>query len=503
MDKLAYNYNKVNGKLVNNQLQYVTDMANANNYTDDIKTQPVNNYRYDAIGNLTSDVQGKIINIEWNVANKITFIEREKFSGMDNLRFYYDGMGNRIQKQTSPVDGTTLETNNTWYVRDAQGNIMATYTWKNAENPQLAEQYIYGSSRLGYVNRAGLTTPANPTHAIGLRQYELTNHLGNVLTTVSDRPVAFSDGVNIPVDGYTADIVSTQDYYPGGSLMPGRNYNPDTYRFGFNGQEKDDEIAGTGNSYTAMFWQYDPRILRRWNRDPKPNPAISVYATFSNNPIWFSDPLGDTIIVGKNGDVSRADRDKDDNLVDNLVFTQGENGILNSIGELGAEIDVSEIFPNIMQENKEEAKELGILGWAWNVKPEGKWDYKANKNTIFGLAWSETLKKQKINPDAKHTSFRTEGFTFQDASDVGNYNAGFTGSWTYNGGGIYPVLQVVGAGFVETLKDFSNGDFHDAFNQTNQLFGMPPLPPFGDEVDDFFWNTFGMSSSLKEQGKLK
>jgi|GEM_PF-732619 len=288
MDKLAYKYNKDGDHhLINNRLQYVVDIASVDNYDDDIKTQSANNYGYDAIGNLTSDVQGKIINIEWNVANKITFIEREKFSGMENLRFYYDGMGNRILKQTSPVDGATFETNNTWYVRDAQGNIMATYTWKNAETPQLAEQYIYGSSRLGYINRAGLPTADNPTHAIGLRQFELTNHLGNVLTTVSDRPVAFSDGVNIPVDGYTADIVSTQDYYPFGSLMPGRQSNAGGYRFGFGGYEKDDEVSGSGNSYTTTYRHYDPRIGRFKSRDPKAGqfPWWTPYQYAGNRPI--------------------------------------------------------------------------------------------------------------------------------------------------------------------------------------------------------------------------
>jgi RHS repeat-associated protein len=69
-----------------------------------------------------------------------------------------------------------------------------------------------------------------------------------------------------------------------------------TYRYGFNGQEKDDEVAGAGNSYTAMFWQYDSRLGRRWNLDPKPNSSVSQYAAFANNPIWFSDPLGDTVL---------------------------------------------------------------------------------------------------------------------------------------------------------------------------------------------------------------
>ena len=69
------------------------------------------------------------------------------------------------------------------------------------------------------------------------------------------------------------------------------------YSYGFNGQEKDDEVAGSGNIYTAEFWQYDSRLGRRWNQDPKPNPSISNYACFANNPIMYIDHKGDTITV--------------------------------------------------------------------------------------------------------------------------------------------------------------------------------------------------------------
>jgi RHS repeat-associated protein len=65
------------------------------------------------------------------------------------------------------------------------------------------------------------------------------------------------------------------------------------YRYGFNRQEKSDEIKGEGNSYTAEFWEYDPRIGRRWNLDPKPFVGISDYATLGNNPIFNVDPKGD------------------------------------------------------------------------------------------------------------------------------------------------------------------------------------------------------------------
>jgi len=37
----------------------------------------------------------------------------------------------------------------TYYVRDAQSNIMASYTQTNTQEIALEEQPIYGSSRLG------------------------------------------------------------------------------------------------------------------------------------------------------------------------------------------------------------------------------------------------------------------------------------------------------------------------------------------------------------------
>ena len=41
---------------------------------------------------------------------------------------------------------------------------------------------------------------------------------------------------------------------------PNRHESSDKYRYGFQGQEKDNEVYGsTGTSYTAEFWQYDSR----------------------------------------------------------------------------------------------------------------------------------------------------------------------------------------------------------------------------------------------------
>ena len=76
-------------------------------------------------------------------------------------------------------------------------------------------------------------------------------------------------------------------------LVPNRHGSSNSYRYGFNGMEKDDEISGEGNSYTAEFWQYDPRVARRWNIDPVVAHWESPYAAFRNNPILLDDPNGD------------------------------------------------------------------------------------------------------------------------------------------------------------------------------------------------------------------
>ena len=103
--------------------------------------------------------------------------------------------------------------------------------------------------------------------------------------------------------------------YPGGQSS---NDMYGYYRYGFNGHEKSDEIKGSGNSYTAEFWEYDPRVGRRWNVDPIRKEYESPYATFSNNPIWLIDPTGsDTIRVDKQG------------YVDDIVTSKGNHIILN------------------------------------------------------------------------------------------------------------------------------------------------------------------------------
>jgi len=66
--------------------------------------------------------------------------------------------------------------------------------------------------------------------------------------------------------------------------MPGRHNSSDSYRYGFQGQEKDDEVKGEGNSVNYKYRMHDPRLGRFFAVDPlaAKYPHNSVYA-FSEN----------------------------------------------------------------------------------------------------------------------------------------------------------------------------------------------------------------------------
>lgn len=67
-------------------------------------------------------------------------------------------------------------------------------------------------------------------------------------------------------------------------LIPNRHGSSNSYRYGFQGQEKDDELNGEGNSLNYTFRMHDPRVGRFLSLDPlSPSyPWNSPYA-FSEN----------------------------------------------------------------------------------------------------------------------------------------------------------------------------------------------------------------------------
>lgn len=89
-----------------------------------------------------------------------------------------------------------------------------------------------------------LLDSTNHYRMLALKQYELTNHLGNVLATVQDRktPVGTTN-----ISRYTADVTNATYYYPFGSAMRMRVSDTSLkYSFGFNENDVIQDSANCG-----------------------------------------------------------------------------------------------------------------------------------------------------------------------------------------------------------------------------------------------------------------
>ncbi|MBI4929917.1 MAG: hypothetical protein HY841_04080, partial [Bacteroidetes bacterium] len=247
-----YNLPVAQQQRLQNRLYHVNDAVTATAFDDDIDdmgtfdtlaVSAANNYSYDKEGRLEKDLQEGIANIEWMVTGKVKRVTRTAtpvFSKTVNgipfypsdLEFNYDALGNRVSKIEKPRNQTSgallgsADYITTFYVRDAQGNVLSVY--KQAA-PSLMTSYkqiekdIYGSSRVGMeVTQTEMVVPITPSliHILGNKQYEMGNHLGNVLAVVTDKkiPVDISpaDGIT---DYYKAELLVSTDYYPFGTVM--------------------------------------------------------------------------------------------------------------------------------------------------------------------------------------------------------------------------------------------------------------------------------------------
>ncbi|MEM9327513.1 MAG: RHS repeat-associated core domain-containing protein [Bacteroidota bacterium] len=284
MDRLSYRY--VSRK---NQLRQITDRVSTPYQLDLENQSSSSNYQYDEKGRLIADDAEDIGTIDWTLTDKVKRILKtdDCCPDMDRgemMSFEYNASGHRVWKETTQ---STI-----FYVRDNSGNILSTYA---IEDDTVVWQYvpIYGDDRIGiYQPDTTLNAIDSLSAQRGQKHYELVNHVGSVMTTVSDRKLP-NDSIS-----FKPDVTSAQDYYPFGMLMPEKH--PDTLAFsappmGFQGMENDHDIKGEGNSQTTEYRLYDGRVGRWASVDPA-MAHDSPYQGMGNNPIQYTDPKGDTVI---------------------------------------------------------------------------------------------------------------------------------------------------------------------------------------------------------------
>ncbi|MDJ1501195.1 LamG-like jellyroll fold domain-containing protein [Xanthocytophaga agilis] len=289
IDQLHYEYNWQDlaneQNLTNNRLRQVVDNApTATKGLGAIDQADANNYDYDPIGNLIEDKQDNI-KITWNVYGKVESVKKNDNTAL--ITYQYDASGNRTVKVTETRDNTgkLTDAKTTYYVRDAQGNVLSVYeavstTSNTVSNPLQKEIFLYGSSRLGVFNlnaARSLNTTNAFTRMLGQKDYELTDHLGNVRAVVGD----YRSGNTLQVA-----LKSYANYYAFGLEMPGMNYN--AYRYGYNGKEKDKDFA---NNYDYGFRIYNPAVGKFLSVDPltASYPFYSPYQFAGNMPVLCRD----------------------------------------------------------------------------------------------------------------------------------------------------------------------------------------------------------------------
>ncbi len=160
---------------------------------------------------------------------------------------------------------------------------------------RLAEWVIYGRDRIGLHKPLDLVMTGNEARAtpqpawcrraIGQKFYEINDHLGNVRVVISDvkEPLQINPGGS-DLFPFLPEVLAYNNYYPFGMMQPERSYQSDEYRYGFQGQEADNELKGVGNGLSYEYRMHDPRVGRFFAVDPlaAKYPFYSTYS-FSGN----------------------------------------------------------------------------------------------------------------------------------------------------------------------------------------------------------------------------
>ncbi|GAB5539518.1 MAG: hypothetical protein Salg2KO_16210 [Salibacteraceae bacterium] len=122
-----FNYRYLPGT---NQLDHVDDAVSSSNYSVDIDDQDTLNNTYYGNGALRKSISDSA-NYLWNAYGKLDEILRLGTTQQPSIGFDYDPQGNRVYKALKPRPGGKPTTNEdweeTWYVHDLKGNILATY----------------------------------------------------------------------------------------------------------------------------------------------------------------------------------------------------------------------------------------------------------------------------------------------------------------------------------------------------------------------------------------
>lgn len=251
IDKLVYTYDG------GNRLQKVEDATgNTEGFTNGNSGSNID-YGYDLNGNMISDANKNVAEINYNHLNLPTAVS----IGGGTINYIYDASGT---KQRKTANGITTD-----YVAGFQyeNNVLKFF-------PQ-AEGYVeYNSGNYNYI-------------------YQYKDHLGNIRLSYQDK-----DNNGVVNSG---EIVQENNYYAFGLTHKGYNntVNGVENKYKYNGKEFQEDLGLKMYDYGRR--NYDPALGRFMNMDRFSEKYLdnTPYSYTKNNPVFFVDVNGDSLAVFK------------------------------------------------------------------------------------------------------------------------------------------------------------------------------------------------------------
>ncbi len=252
------------------------------------------------------------------------------------------------------------------------------------------------------------------------------------------------------------------DYYSFGMIMPERSYSATTkgYRFGFQGQEGDNEINGEGNSYVFKYRIHDARLGRLMSVDPlsREYPWNSCYAFAEGDMIRSIDLEGlEKYMVTFRSFIPTAKLTNPQAIVSNSKTFKGDNRTNFDVNSTAyrSEQKVSVDF------------DLGQIR-AHNNTGSGTTGYDSDGNVV------ETSESQKAGT-IKHT----KGFNSNSASVTLYFNLSIDNK-------LVPAAPSIDATLKLTITPYKNEDGTDAYKYSlkGQVDGFPAYELFVTDITD-------------------
>jgi len=220
-------------------------------------------------------------------------------------------------------------------------------------------------------------------------------------------------------------IRNIADYSPFGVQLDGRTISMDIYRYGFQNQEKDDEIKGAGNSVNYKYRMHDPRVGRFFAVDPLESkyPHNSPYA-FSENVVINCIELEG---LEKINHMVYSKKEK----AWKISWTETDNNLKENVNAYHHFNSQGENSYTTVKPWKKSSGNSGTVYFPGNIKPTDE-----NRTMMYHMF--ESTENAKKSQDQLMLDAKVSNSVAKDATYYGKFEGNYDGG---DGGGIYSGLK--------------------------------------------------------------